>query len=96
MLAKCLATGCRILILDEPTRGVDVGTKFEIYRLIDELVRSGMAVILISSELPEVLTLSDRVLVMSEGWIAAELDARTATQEEIMRNAVPRAEAAQR
>ncbi len=93
VLAKCLATDCRILILDEPTRGVDIGTKFDIYRQIDELVRSGMAVILISSELPEVLTLSDRILVMSEGWVAAELDGRTATQEEIMHNAVPRAEA---
>jgi ABC-type sugar transport system ATPase subunit len=93
VLAKCLATDCRILILDEPTRGVDIGTKFDIYRQIDELVRSGMAVILISSELPEVLTLSDRILVMSEGSVAAELDGRTATQEEIMHNAVPRAEA---
>ena len=84
VLAKCLATGCKVLILDEPTRGVDVGAKVEIYRLIDGLVRSGMAVLLISSELPEVLTLSDRILVMSQGRIAAELDAATAAQETIM------------
>ncbi len=84
VLAKCIATDCKILILDEPTRGVDVGAKVEIYRLVDQLVRSGMAVLLISSELPEVLTLSDRILVMSQGRIAAELEAGTATQEKIM------------
>ena len=84
VLAKCLATDCKVLILDEPTRGVDVGAKVEIYRLIDDLVRSGMAILLISSELPEILSLSDRILVMSQGRIAAELDGRTATQEEMM------------
>jgi ribose transport system ATP-binding protein len=89
VLAKCLATDCKVLILDEPTRGVDVGAKVEIYRLIEELVGEGMAILLISSELPEILSLSDRVLVMSGGRITAELDARTATQEELMRHAVP-------
>ncbi|MDQ0394804.1 sugar ABC transporter ATP-binding protein [Labrys monachus] len=84
VLAKCLATDCKVLILDEPTRGVDVGAKVEIYRLIDGLVREGMAILLISSELPEILTLSDRILVMSQGRIAAELDAKGATQEQIM------------
>ena len=84
VLAKCIATGCKVLILDEPTRGVDVGAKVEIYKLVDGLVRSGMAVLLISSELPEVLTLSDRILVMSQGRIAGELDTAKATQEQIM------------
>ncbi|QKC96605.1 sugar ABC transporter ATP-binding protein [Mesorhizobium sp. NZP2298] len=89
VLAKCLATDCKVLILDEPTRGVDVGAKVEIYKLVDDLVVSGMAILLISSELPEILSLSDRILVMSEGRIAAELDGRTATQEELMSHAVP-------
>jgi len=89
VLAKCLATGCQVLILDEPTRGVDVGAKVEIYRLIEELVAEGLAILLISSELPEILSLSDRVLVMSQGRVTAELDARAATQEDLMRHAVP-------
>ena len=67
MLAKWLAARCRILILDEPTRGVDVGAKAEIHALIDELAAEGSAVILISSELPEVLNLSTRILVLREG-----------------------------
>jgi ribose transport system ATP-binding protein len=92
VLAKCLATDCKVLILDEPTRGIDVGAKVEIYKLVDDLVASGMAILLISSELPEVLSLSDRILVMSEGRIAAELDGRTATQEELMTHAVPKSE----
>jgi len=95
VLAKCLATDCKVLILDEPTRGVDVGAKVEIYRLIDRLVRGGMAILLISSELPEILTLSDRILVMSQGRIAAELDARGATQEQIMAYAAQKSHGAQ-
>jgi ribose transport system ATP-binding protein len=89
VLAKCIATGCRVLILDEPTRGIDVGAKAEIYRLIERLVSEGMAIIAISSEMPEILALSDRILVMSQGRITAELDGPTATQEDIMAAAVP-------
>jgi len=89
VLAKCLATHCKVLILDEPTRGIDVGAKEEIYRLIDGLTAQGLAIIMISSELPEVLALSDRILVMSQGRVTAELDGRQATQEEILTKAVP-------
>ena len=73
-----------LLILDEPTRGIDVGAKYEIYTIINELVNQGKAVIVISSELPEVLGLSDRIYVMNEGKIIGELDAREASQEKIM------------
>ena len=66
ILARCLLLNPRILILDEPTRGIDIGAKYEIYKLINQLVQQGIAVIVISSELPEVLGLSDRVLVMRE------------------------------
>ncbi|WP_340527782.1 ATP-binding cassette domain-containing protein, partial [Cupriavidus necator] len=73
MLSRLLETRPRVLILDEPTRGVDIGAKAEIYRLIDELARSGVAVLMISSELPEVVGLCDRVLVMREGELAGEV-----------------------
>ena len=73
MLAKWLATGPKVLIVDEPTRGIDVGTKAEVHRLLSELAAEGVAVLMISSELPEVLGMADRVLVMHEGRIAAEL-----------------------
>jgi ABC-type sugar transport system ATPase subunit len=89
VLAKCLATNCKVLILDEPTRGIDVGAKAEIYRLIDALVAQGMAIVMISSELPEILALSDRILVMSQGRITAELNGPQATQEEILKHAMP-------
>jgi ABC-type sugar transport system ATPase subunit len=85
VLAKWLAAHSRILILDEPTRGVDVGAKAEIHALIDELAASGNAVILISSELPEVLNLSTRILVLREGRIAGELTREKATQYAVMR-----------
>ena len=85
VLAKWLARGGRLLIVDEPTRGVDVGAKAAIHQLIDELARSGMAVILISSELPEVINLSTRILVMREGRIAGELTRAEATQESVLR-----------
>ena len=83
-LAKWIFTAPKILILDEPTRGIDVGAKYEIYTIINELAGSGMACILISSEMPEVIGMSDRIYVMSEGGISAELDTKTATQEKIM------------
>jgi ABC-type sugar transport system ATPase subunit len=85
VLAKWLAARCDILILDEPTRGVDVGAKAEIHALIDELAASGKAVILISSELPEVLHLSTRILVLREGRVTGELARADATQYALMR-----------
>ncbi len=74
VLAKWLATDPRLLIIDEPTRGIDVGTKSEVHRLISDLAGRGIAILMISSELPEVLGMADRVLVMREGRITAELD----------------------
>jgi ABC-type sugar transport system ATPase subunit len=85
VLAKWLAARSRILILDEPTRGVDVGAKAEIHALIDELAAAGNAVILISSELPEVLNLSTRLIVLREGRIVGELTRQEATQDAVMR-----------
>jgi ABC-type sugar transport system ATPase subunit len=85
VLAKWLAARCRILILDEPTRGVDVGAKAEIHALIDQLAADGNAVILISSELPEVLHLSTRILVLREGRVAGELSREAANQAAVMR-----------
>ncbi len=85
VLAKWLACECRILILDEPTRGVDVGAKAEIHRLIDELAAAGQAILMISSELPEVLNISTRVLVMRNGRVAGVLDRAEATQERVMK-----------
>ncbi len=84
LVARWLATEPRVLILDEPTRGVDVGAKVEIYRLMMELAREGMAILMISSELPEILGMSDRILVMHEGRIAACLDREEADQEKVM------------
>ena len=84
-LAKWLMSKPDVLILDEPTRGIDVGAKFEIYTLMNRLVEQGMSIIMISSELPEVLGMSDRVYVVSGGGIAGELSGAEATQENIMR-----------
>jgi putative multiple sugar transport system ATP-binding protein len=84
VLAKWLFSDPRILILDEPTRGIDVGAKHEIYTIINNLAAQGIACVLISSEMPEIIGMSDRIYVMSEGRITAELDAKTATQEKIM------------
>jgi ABC-type sugar transport system ATPase subunit len=94
VVGKWLAAETRILLLDEPTRGIDVNAKFELYALIRELTARGMAVIMASSELPELLTLADRILVMAEGRIAAELDAAHTDQVEIMRHATARGAAA--
>lgn len=89
VLAKWLARNCEVLIFDEPTRGVDVGAKYEIYVLMNQLAAEGKAIVMISSELPEVLGMADRILVMHEGRITGEIaDARRATQEQIMRLAV--------
>ncbi|MCP4642230.1 MAG: sugar ABC transporter ATP-binding protein [bacterium] len=84
VLAKWLFTESRFLIFDEPTRGIDVGAKVEIYKLMNELVRKGVCILMISSELPEVLGMCDRVLVMHEGHLAGELSRDEATQEGIM------------
>lgn len=84
VLAKWLFTGSKILIFDEPTRGIDVGAKAEIYKLMNELAKNGVAIIMISSELPEVLGMSDRIVVMHEGRLTGELSREEATQEKIM------------
>lgn len=84
-LAKWMMTRPEVLILDEPTRGIDVGAKYEIYSLMNQLVEQGMAIIMISSELPEVLGMSDRICVVSGGVIAGEMSGAEATQEKIMR-----------
>jgi ABC-type sugar transport system ATPase subunit len=84
ILAKWLNTKPKVLILDEPTRGIDVGAKVEIYNLLNKLVEEGVTVIIISSELPEVMGISDRILVMCEGEIVAELVRDEATKEQIM------------
>ncbi|GAB6393263.1 MAG: ATP-binding cassette domain-containing protein [Treponematales bacterium] len=86
VLSKWLFSDPKILILDEPTRGIDVGAKHEIYTLINELAAQGMACVLISSEMPEIIGMSDRIYVMSEGRITACLEGKSATQEEIMRH----------
>lgn len=88
ILARCLLLNPRILILDEPTRGIDIGAKYEIYKLINQLVQQGIAVIVISSELPEVLGLSDRILVMHEGKLKANLINDHLTQEQVMEAAL--------
>jgi rhamnose transport system ATP-binding protein len=88
MLAKWLNTEPRVLILDEPTRGIDVGAKADVHRIIDELARSGLAIVLISSDLPEVLAVSDRVLVMREGEQTGLFDRTDASQERVMTAAV--------
>jgi len=93
VLAKWLATGPKVLIVDEPTRGIDVGTKSEVHRLLSELARGGVAVLMISSELPEVLGMADRVLVMHEGRITGELSRTEADEESVMRAATGREEA---
>ena len=88
VVAKWLATKPKVLIVDEPTNGIDIGAKTEIHALLRRLADEGMAVIMVSSELPEILSISDRVLVMRRGRINGEFDGATATQEAIMEKAV--------
>jgi len=88
-LGKWLAAPPRVLLLDEPTRGVDVGAKAEVYRLVRQLARGGLATLLISSDLPELLALSDRILVMREGAVAGELPRAEATEERVLALALP-------
>jgi len=85
VLAKWLFTDPELLILDEPTRGIDVGAKYEIYGIIQRLAESGKGVIVVSSELPELLGLSDRIYTICEGAITGCLDKREANQESLMR-----------
>ena len=94
VLAKWLATGPKVLIVDEPTRGIDVGTKAEVHRLMSELAGDGLAVLMISSELPEVLGMADRVLVMHEGRLTGELSRAQADEESVIRLATGTAEEA--
>jgi rhamnose transport system ATP-binding protein len=92
VLAKWLATRPKVLIVDEPTRGIDVATKAEVHRLLSELAGEGVAVLMISSELPEVLGMADRVLVMHEGRLTAELSRDEADEERVIRAATGQVE----
>ena len=87
MFARWLYSGCKIILVDEPTRGVDVGAKREIYRLLADLADQGVAILMVSSELPEILGLSHRILVMREGQLVKEIDGDEATEELIMKYA---------
>jgi inositol transport system ATP-binding protein len=89
VIARSLLAGPSIIILDEPTRGIDVGAKGEVYALVAQLARQGKSIVLVSSELPEVLMLSDRLLVMRQGSVVAELDPSRTSQEEVLRYAMP-------
>ena len=95
VLAKWLYTQADILILDEPTRGIDVGAKYEIYQLINQLIENGKSVIMISSEMPEVLNMSDRIIVIHEGEYKGELSGSDMTAENVMRLAILKKEDAE-
>lgn len=84
MIAKWVARKPRILIVDEPTRGIDIGAKAEVHALLNRLAEDGMSIIVVSSDLPEVLAISDRVVVLKEGRITGVLDREDATQERVM------------
>jgi ribose transport system ATP-binding protein len=92
VIAKWLARGARIFLFDEPTRGIDVGAKVEVFEVMDSLARAGAGILMVSSELPELLQVADRILVMRDGRISGELPGHT-TQEEIMRLAAPQEQA---
>ena len=84
VVAKWLARESRVIIFDEPTRGIDVAAKVEIYEIINDLKKRGVGVVIVSSEMPEVMGIADRVVVMCNGRITGEVDPRTVTEEEIM------------
>jgi ribose transport system ATP-binding protein len=84
VLARLLAANCDVLFLDEPTRGVDVGARMEIYKIIKQLKAEGKGILMVSSDLPEILTQSDRILVMAKGKIAGELKGSEATEEQVL------------
>jgi ABC-type sugar transport system ATPase subunit len=90
-----MAISPSVLILDEPTQGIDVGAKAEVHRLVNDMAAQGMAILIISSELPEILGLSDRIAVMTEGTMAGILDRAEATQERVLALALPRKDALQ-
>jgi ribose transport system ATP-binding protein len=90
VLAKWLATKPKVLMLDEPTRGIDINAKNEIYKLIMQLAEEGLGIIVVSSELPEVLAISDRILVMAEGYMTAEFRVEDATEDNILKAAIPK------
>lgn len=84
-LSKWIFSDPEILILDEPTRGIDVGAKYEIYTIINQLASEGKGILVISSELPEIIGICDRIYIMNEGSITGEIEKENATQEEIMK-----------
>ena len=88
IIAKWLMQSPKILIIDEPTKGIDVGAKKEIYEVLNELKKYGTAVVMISSDMPEIIGISDRVVVMHEGTVSGELERKDLTQEKIMKLAV--------
>ncbi|MES2276453.1 MAG: sugar ABC transporter ATP-binding protein [Bacteroidota bacterium] len=88
VIAKCLATQPKVLMLDEPTRGIDINAKNEIYKLIAQLAATGLGIIMVSSELPEIMAISDRILVMADGKITAEFEAANATEDNILKAAI--------
>jgi len=90
VLGKWLLGNARVILFDEPTRGIDIGAKAEIYKLLRELASQGKSIVMISSELPEILRMSDRIIVMCEGRITGELAPEEATQEKIMQLATQR------
>jgi ribose transport system ATP-binding protein len=87
VLARLLDTGSKIFIMNEPTRGIDVGAKVDIYQMMERLCEDGAGIIMISSELPEILSMSDRIIVISEGKITAEYSREEATQEKLLHSA---------
>ena len=90
LLARAICQEPEIIILDEPTKGVDVGSKAQIYEIMSDLASKGMAILMISSEMPEVINMSDRIYVMSEGKISAEFNAKGVTQDAILKAAMPK------
>src|SRR4029079_18520548 len=90
VISKWLAAGPKVLLLDEPTRGIDIKAKREIYALIDELARDGLGIVMASSEMPEILALADRILVMADGRVTGEFARGQATEENLLKAALPR------
>ena len=90
MIARWLAMSPKVLLLDEPTRGIDVGAKSEIYEVVNALAAEGVSFVVASSELPELLRMSDRIVVLCEGRVTAEMDAADADQERILEAAMAR------
>ncbi len=88
-MAKILTAQMKVVILDEPTKGVDVGAKTAIFNIMNDLAEMGYGIIMVSSEMPEVLGMSDRIVVMREGRVAAIMDTASSSQEQILRAAIP-------